>query len=121
MNSRSPRPYVGFVLGLLLLGANAVNADSSEAVSTGAESEREVLARVVHELRVIEALIAKADQRKPAAARISFDYNQLLLELAAVGDGIEEYINGVRMQPRLFEPLKADYTRVKTQAAEGDE
>lgn len=107
---------VSFNVGLLLLG---VTSASAEQVIQGAESEREVLARVVHELRWIEALVAKADQRKPTAARVSFDYDQLLLELKAVSEGIEEYTNGVRMQPRSFEALKAHYTHVKTQAAEG--
>ena len=114
----SRRTYAGFIIGVLLLGASSANA---EDLVQGAESEREVLARVVHELRVIEALVAKADQRKPTAARVSFDYKQLLLELNAVSEGIEEYINGARMQPRSFEPLRAEYTRVRTQAAEGQE
>ena len=106
------------IVGFLLFGGVSVCAAGP---THSGESERDVLARVVHELRAIDALVAEADERKATGARLSFDYQQLRLELNAVSRGIEEYIGGTRMQPRSFEALSADYTHVKTHAAEGEE
>lgn len=118
MKKRTGRRHLAILFSLFaLLGLSSAFA---EEPGQSAETEREVLARVVHEIRAIEALIAKADQRKLTGARVSFDYSQLLAELNAVSEGIEEYISGTRLQPRTFEPLRAEYTRVKTQATEGE-
>ena len=109
---------VSFVVGFLLLGANPVSAEEGVL---GRESEREVLARIVLELHLIEDLVAKADQRKPTQARITFDYAQLVFELNTVRDGIAAYLKGPRLQPRSFAPLNAEYTQVNSQAAQGHE
>ena len=124
----SKRDYVDLVVGLSFLSAISTSAGPLEYRSSvsaqwvrGPESEREVLTRVVHELHLIEALVAKADQRKRTAVRVSFDYGQLLWELNAVRNCIEEYISSTRMQPRSFASLRADYTSVQTQATEAEE
>jgi len=118
MASCSRRVDAGFIVPLLLLAATAAQADEP---FQGAESERDVLARIVHELRLIETLVTKAQQRKRTEARVSFDYKQLKFELNTVSEGIEEYISGTRLQPRIFAPLRAEYTQVNTQAGEGQE
>ena len=76
------------------------------------ETEREVLARAVQELELIDAILADAERRANVSTRIYFDYGQLREELAAVKGGISEYVGGDRLQPREIAPLSASYTRI---------
>ncbi len=106
-------------LTLVLLLVAVVSTQAEELIKSE-DTEREVLARVLLELQLVESLTLKASQRKPTGTRVSFDYSLFLKELQAVEQGIAHYISGTRLQPRTFEPLKADYTTVKSQAAEGE-
>lgn len=97
-------------LGFSLPCMNSAWADEGvDAV----ESEREVLAGAVRELRVASALVARAKERQARGSRITLDYELLALELAAVIEGIEEYIDGHRLEPRSFPPLRTEYTDVR--------
>ncbi len=76
-----------------------------------ADAEREVLARLIHELEAVEPLIAKAQSQANPDARIRFRYDWLRQDLERVRLGIREHINAPRAQPRNYPPLRGDYRR----------
>ena len=75
----------------------------------GSAAEAEVLARLAEEIRLLEILIADAEQRADPAARTTFDYELLRLELETVATGITHYLTGHRAQPRQFEQIDGNY------------
>lgn len=86
----------------------AIGADARRS-----ETEREALARAVQELQLIDAILADAERRIDAEARIYFDYSQLRSDLDAVKAGIAQYVDGERAQPREIPPIAADYVRMQ--------
>ena len=76
-----------------------------------AEGEREMLARLAHELAALEPLIARAETQAPPEARIRFRYDWLRQDLAKVRGGIEEHLGTPREEPRSLPPLRGDYRR----------
>ena len=97
---------------ILIAIAIVMLASVAAADARRSESEREVLARAVQELDLIDAILADAERRVDSNARIYFDYGQLRSELAAVKGGVSEYVGGDRLQPRAIESLTATYTRI---------
>lgn len=75
-----------------------------------AGSEREALARLVHELDGLEILIEEAESYG-GRGRIRFQYGWLRTDLARVRAGIEAYLNDDREEPREVPPLRGDYRR----------
>lgn len=80
---------------------NAARADS--------DGERAALARLVHELAVLEPLLREAQAQADPDARIRFRYDWLLADLARVRHGIQEHIDSPRAEPRAVTPLRGDY------------
>ena len=76
-----------------------------------ADGEREVLARIAHELEATESLIAEAESQANPEARIRFQYDWLRQDLERIRLGIQEYIDAPRAEPRTFPPLRGDYRR----------
>jgi RAQPRD family integrative conjugative element protein len=76
-----------------------------------ADAEREVLARIVHELQAIESLITQAESTADNDSRVRFQYDWLRQDLDQVQDGIQSHIDAPRAQPRAFPPLRGDYRR----------
>lgn len=74
-------------------------------------SEREVLARLIHELRSTEIVIAQAESQADPDARIHFRYDWLRQDLARILSGIQEHIDAPRAEPRPVPPLRGDYRR----------
>lgn len=87
----------------LLLPAPATIADAG--------SERQALARIVHELNVLTPLIASAEAQVEPNERIRFRYDWLRQDLERVREGIQAHIDGPRAEPRKLEPLRGDYRR----------
>jgi RAQPRD family integrative conjugative element protein len=75
------------------------------------DAEREVLARISHELVATEPLIAEAESQANPDARIRFQYDWLRQDLERVRLGIQEHIDAPRAEPRSFPPLRGDYRR----------
>ena len=95
----------------LLYGVILLALIASSPSQADAETEREILARVVHELTILEKLIDRAEQAAEPRARIRFRYNWLREDLERVRRGIEEHWEAPRIEPRTVTPLRADYRR----------
>jgi len=90
------------ILGALILAQSAI-ADS--------DGEREVLARINHELQTIIPLITQAASQANPDARVRFQYDWLKQDIDQIRHGIQEHINTPRSEPRTFPPLRGDYRR----------
>ena len=93
---------------LLLLGLLATALPVQFAVAD-ADGERTVLARIIHELQVIEPLIKEAASQANPDARIRFQYDWLRQDLDRIRLGIQAHIDTPRTEPRTFPPLRGDY------------
>lgn len=76
-----------------------------------ADAERESLARIIHELAVLEPLLMEAEAAADPDARIRFRYDWLKKDLEIVRQGIQEHIDAPRAEPRVAAPLRGDYRR----------
>lgn len=76
-----------------------------------ADTERESLARIIHELEVLEPLLAEAKAAADPDARIRFRYDWLKKDLERIRQGIAEHIDAPRGEPRAMAPLRGDYRR----------
>ena len=93
------------VIGLLgtSLPVQFANADQ--------DGEREVLARIAHEIEAIAPLISQAASQANPEARIRFKYDWLRQDLDQIQRGIQEHIDAPRAEPRTIPPLRGDYRR----------
>lgn len=89
-----------FVLGL-----------ASPLVHADADAEHESLARIIHELEVLEPLLAEAKAAADPDARIRFRYEWLKKDLERIRQGIQEHIDAPRAELRVVAPLRGDYRR----------
>jgi len=76
-----------------------------------ADGEREVLARIIHELEALEPLIRESASQANPDARIRFRYEWLRQDLTRIRLGLQEHIDVPRSEPRTFPPLRGDYRR----------
>jgi len=76
-----------------------------------ADAEREVLAKIIHELNTLESLIKRAEANAEQDSRIRFRYDWLRQDLKQIRNGIQSHIDSPRAQPRSFPPLRGDYRR----------
>ncbi len=91
------------LLHILLLGL------LSSPVHADADAERESLARIVHELDVLQPLLVEAEAAADPDARIRFRYDWLRKDLERIRRGIQEHIDAPRGEPRSLAPLRGDY------------
>lgn len=75
------------------------------------DAERAALARLAHELTVLEPLLREAQAQADPDARIHFRYDWLQADLTRVRNGIQEHIDSPRAEPRTVTPLRGDYRR----------
>ena len=94
-----------------IVTALAICCGSYTSAHADADTERRELARLAHELEVLEPLIVKAELVADPDARVRFQYDWLRQDLARVRLGIEEHINAPQAEPRRFPPLRGDYRR----------
>ena len=80
-------------------------------VNADADGEREVLARIAHEIETIAPLITQAASQANPDARIRFQYDWLRQDLDQIQRGIREHLDSPRVEPRTFPPLRGDYRR----------
>ena len=99
--------YIGILVFLLVVVTSTIPAEARRS-----DTEREVLARVVQELALLDEIVSDAERRADPQARLYLDYPALHAELIEVRLGIEEYIEGNRLQPREIAPLSTDYSRL---------
>ena len=82
-----------------------------QSVMSDPDGERAALARLVHELQVLQPLIDEAAAQADPDARIRFQYDWLRQDLDRIRLGIEAHIDAPRAEPRSFPPLRGDYRR----------
>jgi RAQPRD family integrative conjugative element protein len=75
-----------------------------------ADSEREALARIAHELQRLQAEVAQAAKTADSTARVKFRYDWLAKDLELVQRGVTDHLDAPR-QPRPVPPLTGDYRR----------
>lgn len=83
----------------------------SPFVLADADGEREVLARILHELERLKPLLVEAETAADPDVRIHFHYEWLRKDLERVRKGIQEHIDAPRAEPRNVVPLRGDYRR----------
>ena len=76
-----------------------------------ADAESESLAKIIHELNVLESLIKQAEANADQDSRVRFRYDWLRQDLKQIKDGVQSHIDSPRAQPRTFPPLRGDYRR----------
>jgi len=96
--------------GLLLVALLSIAVTATPAFAD-ADSEREALARLAHEIEALAPLVAKAEAQAKPDARIRFRYEWLRQDLERVRAGIQAHIDAPRAEPRKVEPLRGDYRR----------
>lgn len=74
-------------------------------------AERESLAKLVHELDGLSALVDEAQGRANPDNRVRFQYNQLRKDILMMRLGIQEHLDGPTIEPRSYAPLSGDYRR----------
>ena len=98
------------VTQLLFLGLIGI-ALPIQFANADADGEREVLARIAHEIETIQPLINQAESQANPDSRIRFKYDWLRQDLDRIQRGIQEHIDTPRAEPRTFLPLRGDYRR----------
>ena len=96
-----------FLISGLLLGTTL----PVQFALADADAERELLARIAHEIEAIQPLIKQAASQADSDARIRFQYHWLRQDLVRIQRGIREHIDAPRAEPRTFPPLRGDYRR----------
>ncbi|ABA57201.1 conserved hypothetical protein [Nitrosococcus oceani ATCC 19707] len=81
------------------------------AAFADADAEREVLAKIIHELNALDPLIKRTEANADQDSHIRLRYDWLHQDLKQIRDGIQSHINFPRAQPRSFLPLRGDYRR----------
>ena len=94
----------------VLIGVIGIALQSPSAFAD-ADAEREALARIIHELELLEPLLVEAKAAGDPDARIHFRYDWLKKDLERVRQGIQEHIDAPRAEPRSVAPLRGDYRR----------
>ena len=79
------------------------------AALADADAERATLARLLHELKLLEPLIARSKAEADPDARIHFQYDWLRQDLERVRAGIQAHLDAPRNTPRPVPPLRGDY------------
>ena len=92
---------------LFLIATMAV----STIASANNYAERESLAKLVHELDGLSALIDEAQGRANPDNRIRFQYHRLRKDLLMMRLGIQEHLDAPTIEPRDYAPLSGDYRR----------
>jgi RAQPRD family integrative conjugative element protein len=94
----------------LLLLITVIALQSARAWAD-AESESQALTRVLHELDLLEPLLAEAEAAADPDARVHFRYDWLKNDLARVRAGIEEHVDALEAITLPVIPLRGDYRR----------
>ena len=95
---------------IVLIGVIGIALQSPFAFAD-ADTEREALARIIHELELLRPLLVEAKAAADPDSRIQFRYDWLKKDLERIRHGIQEHIDAPRAEPRSVTPLRGDYRR----------
>jgi RAQPRD family integrative conjugative element protein len=74
-------------------------------------TESEHLARLVHEIELLQPLVQAAETQADYPARFRFQYTWLKQDLAKIRQGILDHLHPPADPPRQIAPLAGDYRR----------
>jgi len=83
----------------------------SVSASVRADSERDYLARIAHEIDALLPLVDAAEAHADRGARIRFRYDWLRRDLERIRTGVMEHATADANEPRRYPPLRGDYRR----------
>tara|TARA_R110002074_G_scaffold219749_1_gene390432 strand:+ start:16079 stop:16351 length:273 start_codon:yes stop_codon:yes gene_type:complete len=86
--------------------ALAITAPSALA---DVDDEHAMLARLLHEIELLEPLIVSSEAEADRDARVRFQYDWLRQDLERVRAGIQAHLDAPRNEPRPVPPLRGDY------------
>ncbi|MEX2257291.1 MAG: RAQPRD family integrative conjugative element protein [Woeseia sp.] len=95
---------------ILLLAITLISLAPPLAVAD-TDAERAALAKVLHEIEMLQALITEAEAAADPDARIRFQYSWLRADLATIRQGIDAHLQAPRQEPRTWPVLRGDYRR----------
>lgn len=73
------------------------------------DGEHAMLARLLHEIELLEPLIVSSEAEADRDARVRFQYDWLRQDLERVRAGIQAHLDAPRNEPRPVPPLRGDY------------
>jgi len=82
---------------------------SSMAGANSSSMEREALARIAQELRIIQGMVAKAKTYQGSSAVRRFRYEALTTDMNAMIEGIQTHLHRPTRLPKRIEPLVLEY------------
>lgn len=99
------------VLGLgIAIGVSASNTNAS-AQQTDIALEGESLQALLEQTKVLHSIVDQAEQSADDTARTTFNYAALRADIQTIELGVQQYIAGIRDQPRRIEPIGGEYRR----------
>ena len=107
----APRPTPGSRVRRAWLIALLASAAATAATAVHAgddDTEREMLARIAHELQLVQAMVTDAARSAPPTGRVKFRYDWLERDLQLLREGVMQHVDAPR-QPRPVPPLRGDY------------
>ena len=96
------RPLASLLAIAALAGSASARADEDQ--------ERENLARLEHDIRLLQAQVRSAAAQGNSMARVQFRYDWLDQDLELMRRAVADHLDAPR-QPRPVPPLKGDYRR----------
>lgn len=75
------------------------------------DAEREALANLITEIELLLPLVDEAQRHANENDRVRFRYDWLRQDVTRIRQGIQEHVDGPRMEPRSVPPLRGNYSR----------
>lgn len=100
-------PFWSQLVGVV---TGACMAANTFATDTATEAERQLLIRIAVELEYVQALATTAHAASDPAARIQFNYTDLISDLKEMQAAVERHAEQPQRTPRSITPMKMRYT-----------
>ena len=84
-----------------------------QSVNAESDVEREELQRVLEEVHYVQKSLIIARNRVDETKKITFNYDALSNDLSLISQGISDYLNEARREPRLLPPIDGEYRHAR--------
>jgi len=91
-------------VALLLLTVPGLSIAGAE------DAERAALARIIHEVNLIEQMVTDAERNKSNTSQYTFQYPSLKSDLNAIVEGIQAHLSRPSRMPKAVAPLIKNYS-----------
>lgn len=99
-----------FIEKLALFVALFLLTASNFSVAGTEDAERAALARIIHEVNLIEQMVTDAERNKSNISQYTFQYLSLKSDLKAIVEGIQAHLSRPSRMPKPVAPLIKDYS-----------